>query len=71
MISILNDRHEEYYCLTSDFVSFKIFPKYILSIIQEQYRNKVQNPLVLLKALELLKESYRESLASSGPEKFQ
>lgn len=59
MINIIqDDKGVEYYYLASDFYIGKIYPKYILDIIRDQYRNKSQNGAALLKALDLLKEEY-------------
>jgi hypothetical protein len=62
MISVVRDEHGvEYYCLVTDFVIEKIFPRYALDILREQYRNKVQNPYALIKAIDLYKEEYLAS----------
>jgi hypothetical protein len=53
-----DDNGIEYYCLISDFVIDRIFPRYALNTIREQYSHKVQNPNALIKALELFKEEY-------------
>ncbi|TFH29967.1 MAG: hypothetical protein E4G98_02930 [Promethearchaeota archaeon] len=53
-----DDKNNEYYCLVSDFTIRKYFPKHQLDTIREQYRSKVQNTNVLVKALALMKEEY-------------
>ncbi len=53
-----DDKSNEYYCLVSDFTIRKYFPKHQLDTIREQYRSKVQNTSVLIKALALMKEEY-------------
>jgi hypothetical protein len=53
-----DDKSTEYYCLVSDFVIERFFPRYSINIIRTQYKNRAQNPNALLKALDLLKEEY-------------
>jgi hypothetical protein len=53
-----DDKGTEYHCLTSDVVIKKYFPRYLLDKARQQYINKVQNPGVIVKSLELLKEEY-------------
>jgi len=53
-----DDKNNEYYCLVSDFTIRKYYPKHQLDTIREQYRSKVQNTNVLLKALSLMKEEF-------------
>ncbi|MHA1746810.1 MAG: hypothetical protein ACTSWW_12480, partial [Promethearchaeota archaeon] len=65
MVGVLQDEHNnEYYCLTSDFHIQKFFPRYNLDTIRSQYRTRAQNPNVLVKALDLMKEDYYLSLQS-------
>ena len=59
-----DDKGNEYYCLVTDFTIRKYFPKHQLDTIREQYRSKVQNTSVLIKALALMKEEYYSMIKS-------
>lgn len=59
MIAVFQDeKGTEYYCLINDFRIEKFYPQYIVNIIRDQYRSKLQNSNALVKALDLLQEEY-------------
>jgi hypothetical protein len=58
IITSLND----YYVLTSDFYIESFVPQYILNILKENYENKTKSERVLIKYLNILEETYKESL---------
>jgi len=63
MIAVFKDsKGTEYYSLTSDFCIKKIYPKYNLDTIREQYRAKSKNPGALTTALDIMKDEYYEML---------
>lgn len=53
-----DDKGSEYYALVSDFHIGKFYPRYLIDVIRTQYRNKVQNPMALTQALQLMKDEY-------------
>jgi DNA-binding transcriptional ArsR family regulator len=75
MIYVLqDDKGTEYFCLLSDFYIDKIFPRYAIDGVRDQFRTKSQNTNVLLKSLDLLKEEFNsigksESKKSKAPAK--
>jgi len=59
MIAIFqDDKNNEYFCLICDFFIERYFPRFILDSVRNQYRDKIQNTGVLVKALDLMKEEY-------------
>lgn len=53
-----DDKQNEYYSLVTDFYIERLFPRFNLDTIREQYRTKTQNSQALLKALDIMKEEY-------------
>src|SRR6056297_1128625 len=63
MIAVFKDEKDtEYYALLSDFHILKIYPKYNVDTIREQYRSRTKNPNSLVKALDLMKSEYYSML---------
>jgi hypothetical protein len=61
MILVLQgDKNIEYYCLKSDFYVKPFFPSYLLNIIKIVYQNKMENPVALIRAIQILKTMYNE-----------
>jgi hypothetical protein len=59
LISVFqDDKGTEYYCLTSDVLVERYYPKYMVNNIRHLYKNRSQNPNALIKSLDLLKEEY-------------
>jgi len=53
-----DDRNNEYYALLSDFYIDKVFPKYLLNIIKDEYEKKSKADQVLLEYLTVLENTY-------------
>ena len=59
MIAVFQDEKGlEYYCLTTDFSVERIYPRYNLNTIRKLYKNRLQNPQALIKALDLMREEF-------------
>ena len=59
MIAVFkDDKNTEYFCLVSDFVIERFFPRYALDKLRKEYRTQAQNPKVLLKSLEMMKNEF-------------
>jgi hypothetical protein len=59
MILVLQDKNGfEYYALISDFSIELVFPKYILNIVRDMYRNKSQSSNVLIEYLDVIEDTY-------------
>ncbi|MFX0019200.1 MAG: hypothetical protein ACFFAK_17715 [Promethearchaeota archaeon] len=60
MIYIFRDDHDvEYYCLLTDFHISKVYPKFILNTILQQYDVKSKSEAVLIEYLKVLEDTYR------------
>ena len=68
ILSLEDASKNEYFCLITDFKIDLIFPEYCIDIIKSQYISKMQNPLVLTEALEIMKEEYYSSLKVVEPD---
>ncbi|TXT53353.1 MAG: hypothetical protein BAJALOKI2v1_1020002 [Promethearchaeota archaeon] len=61
MIQVFQDKsNNEYYGLLTDFYLEKVFPKYLLNIISEEYKNKSKSDQVLLEYLNVLEDTYMD-----------
>jgi hypothetical protein len=61
MIQVFQDKsNNEYYGLLTDFYLEKIFPKYLLNIISQEYKNKSKSDQVLLEYLNVLEDTYMD-----------
>ncbi len=61
MIQVFQDKHNnEYYTLLSDFYINKIFPKYILNIIKNEYEQKSKADKVLVEYLTVLENTFSD-----------
>ena len=59
MILVLQDKSgKEFYALQSDFYIELVFPKYILKVIKDAYRQRSQIDDVLIEYLNILEDTY-------------
>jgi hypothetical protein len=56
------EQNVEYYCLLSDFVITKIFPRFELDTLRAHYRTKRHNNRVIVQALDILRDEYMAGL---------
>jgi len=62
MISVFQDKNQtEYYALISDFYIRKLYPKYILNRIIQQYEVKSKSNEVLLEYLNVLENNFSKN----------
>ncbi|MBD3211046.1 MAG: hypothetical protein GF311_00430 [Candidatus Lokiarchaeota archaeon] len=66
MIQVFQDKqNNEYYALLSDFAIKRIFPKYLLNIIKEQYEKKSKATEVLVEYLNVLESTFETTKESA------
>ncbi len=70
MIQVLrDDRDNEYFALLSNFFIGLTFPKYILSVLKEEYEQKSKSNPVLLEYFNVLEDTYLDMKAREKEEK--
>jgi hypothetical protein len=61
IIAVFQDKNgNEYYCMRSDFHIQTFFPDYLIDVLRKAYNAKTQNSAVLVRELELLRDTYLE-----------
>jgi hypothetical protein len=58
-----DDAGTEYFALIADPCIVKLYPKYLLDRLRLQYKDNAQNPTVILKAIDLMKEEFYAKIA--------
>jgi hypothetical protein len=61
--TIKGDNNVEYYILKSDFKVMQYFPVNHLNVVLDLYRKNLQDPKILVKAMDYLKNEYYAMLA--------
>ena len=60
--SLKDPSGNEYYILISDFYVKSFIPQYILNVLKDNFNNKTKSEPVLIKYLNILEETYKETL---------